>query len=93
MAGTASPIARLFRKGTLVTDWSACDERVKGLVAGQDLEMPDSGGFFLIVNREMLHARSHVSGLQAAYIRRRKLRRQVGIFRKISPGRVRAVRS
>ena len=30
--------------GFLVTDWSACDERVKGLVAGQDLEMPDSGG-------------------------------------------------
>lgn len=30
--------------GFLVTDWSACDERVKGLAAGQDLEMPDSGG-------------------------------------------------
>ena len=30
--------------GFLVTDWSACDERVKGLIAGQDLEMPDSGG-------------------------------------------------
>lgn len=30
--------------GVLVTDWSACDQRVKGLVAGQDLEMPDSGG-------------------------------------------------
>ncbi len=30
--------------GFLVTDWSACDERVKGLLAGQDLEMPDSGG-------------------------------------------------
>ena len=30
--------------GFLVTDWSAYDERVKGLVAGQDLEMPDSGG-------------------------------------------------
>lgn len=30
--------------GFLVTDWNACDERVKGLLAGQDLEMPDSGG-------------------------------------------------
>lgn len=30
--------------GFLVTDWSACDERIKGLAAGQDLEMPDSGG-------------------------------------------------
>lgn len=30
--------------GFLVTDWSACDQRVKGLLAGQDLEMPDSGG-------------------------------------------------
>lgn len=30
--------------GFLVTDWSACNERVKGLLAGQDLEMPDSGG-------------------------------------------------
>ena len=30
--------------GFLVTDWNACDERVMGLLAGQDLEMPDSGG-------------------------------------------------
>ena len=39
--------------------------------------------FFLIVDREVLHARSHVLRLQAAYVRRRKLRRQIGIFRKI----------
>lgn len=31
-------------EGCLVTDWSACDKRVEGLLAGQDLEMPDSGG-------------------------------------------------
>lgn len=30
--------------GVLLTDWGACDERVKGLLAGQDLEMPASGG-------------------------------------------------
>lgn len=30
--------------GMLMTDWGACDDRVKGLLAGQDLEMPDSGG-------------------------------------------------
>lgn len=30
--------------GVLVTDWSACDQRIKGLLAGQDLEMPDCGG-------------------------------------------------
>lgn len=30
--------------GVLMTDWGACDDRVKGLMAGQDLEMPDSGG-------------------------------------------------
>lgn len=30
--------------GFLVTDWGACDNRVEGLLAGQDLEMPDSGG-------------------------------------------------
>jgi beta-glucosidase len=31
-------------EGVLVTDWGACDERVDGLAAGQDLEMPGSGG-------------------------------------------------
>jgi beta-glucosidase len=31
-------------EGTLVTDWTACDDRVEGLLAGQDLEMPGNGG-------------------------------------------------
>ena len=31
-------------EGVLVTDWTACDDRVEGLLAGQDLEMPGNGG-------------------------------------------------
>ena len=31
-------------KGLVVTDWSANNERVPGLLAGQELEMPASGG-------------------------------------------------
>jgi len=31
-------------EGFLVTDWGACNDRVKGLKAGQDLEMPSSMG-------------------------------------------------
>jgi len=31
--------------GVLVTDWGACNDRVEGLRAGQDLEMPTSGGY------------------------------------------------
>jgi beta-glucosidase len=30
--------------GVVVTDWGACNDRVKGLAAGQDLEMPSSNG-------------------------------------------------
>jgi beta-glucosidase len=30
--------------GVLITDWTACNDRVKGLLAGQDLEMPGNGG-------------------------------------------------
>lgn len=31
--------------GIVVTDWGACNNRVNGLVAGQDLEMPSSMGY------------------------------------------------
>ena len=31
-------------KGMVVTDWGACNDRVKGLEAGQNLEMPTSNG-------------------------------------------------
>jgi beta-glucosidase len=31
-------------EGIVVTDWGACNDRVKGLAAGQDLEMPSSNG-------------------------------------------------
>lgn len=31
-------------EGAVVTDWGACNERVAGLAAGQDLEMPGYGG-------------------------------------------------
>ena len=31
-------------KGIVVSDWGATNERVKGLMAGHDLEMPSSGG-------------------------------------------------
>jgi beta-glucosidase len=30
--------------GVLITDWTACNDRVAGLLAGQDLEMPGNGG-------------------------------------------------
>lgn len=31
-------------QGVVVTDWGACNDRVAGLAAGQELEMPSSGG-------------------------------------------------
>ena len=31
-------------KGLVVTDWGACNSRVDGLIAGQELEMPGNGG-------------------------------------------------
>ncbi len=31
-------------EGFVVTDWGACNKRVDGLIAGQELEMPSSGG-------------------------------------------------
>ncbi len=31
-------------EGIVVTDWGACDDRVEGLRAGQELEMPGNGG-------------------------------------------------
>jgi beta-glucosidase len=32
-------------KGLVVTDWGACNDRVEGIIAGQELEMPSSGAF------------------------------------------------
>ena len=32
-------------EGLVVTDWGACNDRVRGLIAGQELEMPPSGTF------------------------------------------------
>jgi beta-glucosidase len=32
-------------EGLVVTDWGACNNRVQGIIAGQDLEMPSSGTF------------------------------------------------
>jgi len=32
-------------QGLVVTDWGACNDRVDGLIAGQELEMPSSNGF------------------------------------------------
>lgn len=32
-------------KGLVVTDWGACNDRVQGVKAGLELEMPSSGGF------------------------------------------------
>jgi beta-glucosidase len=32
-------------EGLVVTDWGACNDRVKGLKAGQELEMPSSNGY------------------------------------------------
>jgi beta-glucosidase len=32
-------------EGLVMTDWGACNDRVLGLAAGQDLEMPASGGY------------------------------------------------
>jgi beta-glucosidase len=32
-------------EGLVVTDWGACNDRVSGLIAGQELEMPPSGTF------------------------------------------------
>ena len=31
-------------EGVVITDWGACNDRAKGVSAGQDLEMPSSGG-------------------------------------------------
>lgn len=39
--------------GTVVTDWGAICDRVKGLVAGVDLEMPSSGG---ITDKQIVEA-------------------------------------
>ena len=32
-------------EGIVVTDWGACNDRVAGLIAGQELEMPSSGDY------------------------------------------------
>ncbi|HEY8365238.1 MAG TPA: glycoside hydrolase family 3 C-terminal domain-containing protein [Haloplasmataceae bacterium] len=39
--------------GVLITDWGACNDRVKGLKSGQDLEMPSSNG---INDRKIIEA-------------------------------------
>jgi beta-glucosidase len=40
-------------RGIVVTDWGACDERVAGLEAGDELEMPGNGG---ITDAEIVRA-------------------------------------
>jgi beta-glucosidase len=40
-------------EGVVVTDWGGCNDRVKGLIAGNELEMPTTGGE---TNRDIVNA-------------------------------------
>lgn len=52
--------------GLVVTDWGAANDRVKGLIAGQDLEMPSSG----TVNDSKVEAAVKDGSLPVEYVDR-----------------------
>ncbi|MBT7643164.1 MAG: glycosyl hydrolase [Rhodobiaceae bacterium] len=57
-------------KGLVVTDWGAVNDRVRGVAAGLELEMPSTGG----VNDRKVAAAVHEGQLDAAHLDRAAMR-------------------